>query len=151
MEYFLAAFFEHARVSGNEDVCEDRERETIIVCKERVLIPFTGLEVAKIHLGLEIIRKDGIPSPASGAMIEEFEELASTFPSIDDATVPNDNAWAFAWLLEEMRTKDTNKWSGTNCHPSYANSKLGAVLTTFAHFVYEWSKETIVLADIQSQ
>ncbi|KAF8916626.1 hypothetical protein CPB85DRAFT_1216199, partial [Mucidula mucida] len=54
------------------------------------------------------------------------------------------------WLLEELRTRDSHKWSGTNTHPVYHTNKLGNVINAFAHFVYMQSMSEIVLADIQT-
>ncbi|THU77644.1 kinase-like protein [Dendrothele bispora CBS 962.96] len=68
----------------------------------------------------------------------------------DDASSLDKNIWSVAWLLEKMRAKQSSKWSGTNAHPTYTNNKLGNVLNAFAHFVYQYSQNTIVIADIQT-
>ncbi|KAF8914470.1 kinase-like domain-containing protein, partial [Mucidula mucida] len=54
------------------------------------------------------------------------------------------------WLFERLRTRESQKWSGTNMHPSHNNNKLGNIMNAFAHFVYEASQNTVVLADIQT-
>lgn len=52
------------------------------------------------------------------------------------------------WLVEPRRTKAVRKFSGTLVYPSRPD-KLGQTLSTFAHFVYEYSGKELVFADIQ--
>jgi hypothetical protein len=87
---------------------------------------------------------NGEASPASGVPKDAF---------LDRELIPDDinqNTWSVPWLLERKRSKHSTKWSGTNVHPSYENNKLGNILTAFAHFVYEYTYGSIVIADIQS-
>lgn len=74
------------------------------------------------------------PSPASGIELDEDDLL----PDI-------------TWLVEPRRANLVKKWSGTNVHVSHSNNKMGSILTAFAHFVYQASNESYVLADIQSR
>lgn len=55
------------------------------------------------------------------------------------------------WLIEPRRANLVKKWSGTNVHVPHSHNKLGSILTTFAHFVYQMSNENMVLSDIQSE
>ncbi|KAF9071919.1 kinase-like domain-containing protein, partial [Rhodocollybia butyracea] len=41
------------------------------------------------------------------------------------------------------------KWSGTMQHPSH-RSKLGLMMTIFAHFSLEWTEKTLVFVDLQT-
>ncbi|KAK6988971.1 kinase-like domain-containing protein, partial [Favolaschia claudopus] len=53
------------------------------------------------------------------------------------------------WLLERERGDvQLRKYSGTLDHPKYSD-KQGATINAFQHFVYLYSKKTLVLADIQ--
>ncbi len=54
------------------------------------------------------------------------------------------------WLFEKRHSKQVQKWSGTNDHPSWVNNKLGNIITVFTHFAYHYSAASIILADIQS-
>ncbi|EDR01742.1 uncharacterized protein LACBIDRAFT_333002 [Laccaria bicolor S238N-H82] len=49
---------------------------------------------------------------------------------------------------EHCRTKAVRKYSGTLVHPN-RQDKLGQTLSVFAHFLYEYSRKELVLADIQ--
>ncbi|KAF8919410.1 hypothetical protein CPB85DRAFT_1212768, partial [Mucidula mucida] len=62
-----------------------------------------------------------------------------------DTGAPNKNQWVFPWLFVRLRTRESQKWSGTNVHPLHNNNKLGNIMNAFAHFVYEASQNTIVL------
>jgi hypothetical protein len=63
---------------------------------------------------------------------------------IDIADVP------MTWLMEPFRPRPSQKWSGTNQHPSHPKSSVGSTVNAFAHFVYATSFGTIAVADIQS-
>ncbi|KAJ7867106.1 kinase-like domain-containing protein, partial [Mycena leptocephala] len=54
------------------------------------------------------------------------------------------------WLIEPFRLGRAEKWSGTNQHPNHSQNKLGNILNSFAHFVYDASYKSIALADIQT-
>ncbi|KAJ6613706.1 kinase-like domain-containing protein, partial [Mycena sp. CBHHK59/15] len=41
-------------------------------------------------------------------------------------------------------------WSGTNEYPAWHQNKIGSTLNTFAHYVYLFSQESTVLADLQT-
>ncbi|KAJ3747078.1 kinase-like domain-containing protein, partial [Lentinula detonsa] len=44
---------------------------------------------------------------------------------------------------------EPTKWSGTMQHPEH-NSKVGDTLTSFVHFAYEWTHQTVVFANLQT-
>jgi hypothetical protein len=70
-------------------------------------------------------------------------------PSPASSLPPSDLDGAF-WLVEPRRTKSVQKFSGTMIHP-HRNDKLGKTLCAFTHFVYEFSGQELVLADIQGK
>lgn len=53
-------------------------------------------------------------------------------------------------MVEPRRTKSVQKFSGTLVHPS-RKDKVGITLAAFTHFVYEFSENEIVIADIQGK
>jgi predicted double-glycine peptidase len=62
------------------------------------------------------------------------------------------NIWSVAWLLEQKRANDFNKWSVPMCiHAKYDKNKLANVLNAFAHFFYKESKHSMVISDFQSK
>ncbi|EDR04435.1 uncharacterized protein LACBIDRAFT_330566 [Laccaria bicolor S238N-H82] len=94
------------------------------LAKEHSVEFSSGIIVSECFLVHEI----GTPSPASS--LPSFE---------DDSAV---------WLVEPRRTKAVRKYSGTLVHPN-RQDKLGQTLSAFAHFLYEYSRKELVLADIQ--
>ncbi|KAJ7857103.1 kinase-like domain-containing protein, partial [Mycena olivaceomarginata] len=54
------------------------------------------------------------------------------------------------WLLEPRRSSRVKHWSGINEYPPWHQNKLGSMLNAFAHYVYLFSQESTVLADLQS-
>lgn len=81
------------------------------------------------------------------------EEASTTFPSPASGVEFHKDASLLdiTWLVEPRRANLVKKWSGTNVHVSHSNNKMGSILTAFAHFVYQASNESYVLADIQSR
>ncbi|KAJ7821760.1 kinase-like domain-containing protein [Mycena olivaceomarginata] len=55
-----------------------------------------------------------------------------------------------AWLIEPFRLGRAEKWSGTNQHPNHFQNKVGNILNSSAHFVYDARFKSIALADIQT-
>ncbi|KAE9402106.1 hypothetical protein BT96DRAFT_816992, partial [Gymnopus androsaceus JB14] len=96
------------------------------------------LKVTNFLLAFEIVGTGHNPSPASGLDLYDLQYPGTT------------NYTTVAWLLEPRRQKQFKKWTGTCEHPSYTNNMVGSVLTCFGHFVYLYSKKTVVLADVQS-
>jgi len=101
-------------------------------------ISSTELKVTNFLLAFEIVGTGHNPSPASGLDLYDLQYPGTT------------NYTTVAWLLEPRCQKQFKKWTGTCEHPSYTNNMVGSVLTCFGHFVYLYSKKTVVLADVQS-
>ncbi|KAJ3991959.1 hypothetical protein F5050DRAFT_1580486, partial [Lentinula boryana] len=95
------------------------------------------IRVTEFKIALEI--PENHPSPASGVTAGEINALSEDLQYI-------------SWLLEPMRPRgiEPTKWSGTMQHPEH-NSKVGDTLTSFVHFAYEWTHQTVVFADLQSE
>ncbi|KAJ3871477.1 kinase-like domain-containing protein [Lentinula edodes] len=95
------------------------------------------LDVTTVFLAKEVLSSTNpcisFPSPASG---------------ISDNNIGERNM--ITWLIEPRRANLVKKWSGTNVHVPHSHNKLGSILTTFAHFVYQMSNENMVLSDIQT-
>ncbi|KAJ7577152.1 kinase-like domain-containing protein, partial [Mycena floridula] len=53
------------------------------------------------------------------------------------------------WIFEPRRDHAVHKYSGGLQHPSLPGH-LGHTINALQHFVYQFSKESIVLADIQT-
>ncbi|KAF8588965.1 hypothetical protein K439DRAFT_1531113 [Ramaria rubella] len=53
------------------------------------------------------------------------------------------------WLIEPLRVPSVNHWSRTLSHPA-PTGLMESTVAAFAHFTYKWSKNSIVLADMQS-
>ncbi|KAF8824200.1 hypothetical protein HHX47_DHR8000161 [Lentinula edodes] len=98
----------------------------------------SDIKVTAYKIGVEVVGKGARPSPASGLDPEKYDTLEAEDHQI-------------VWLLEPMRPRTaTKKWSGTMQHPGH-NSKVGDTLTSFVHFAYQWTYETVVFADLQSE
>ncbi|KIK05771.1 hypothetical protein K443DRAFT_120371 [Laccaria amethystina LaAM-08-1] len=52
------------------------------------------------------------------------------------------------WLVDPHHRKPVQKFSSTMVYP-HCNDKIGKTLSAFTHFVYEFSKQELVLADMQ--
>ncbi|KAF8590777.1 hypothetical protein K439DRAFT_1307383, partial [Ramaria rubella] len=53
------------------------------------------------------------------------------------------------WLIEPLRVPSVDHCSGTLCHPA-PTGLMESTVAALAHFMYKWSKHSIVLADMQS-
>jgi len=92
-------------------------------------------DLTNLHVDITVsdgflICEIGEPSPASS--LPSFEQ---------DGAI---------WLVEPRRTKSVQKFSRTMIHP-HRNDKLGKTLSAFTHFVYEFSGQEPVFADIQGK
>ncbi|KAJ7307725.1 kinase-like domain-containing protein [Mycena albidolilacea] len=93
------------------------------------------ISVTQCKLVVEVTKQGEAPSKASGYLLSDVE---STECPMD-------------WLIEPFRLGRAEKWSGTNQHPNHFQNKLGNILNSFAHFVYDASYKSIALANIQSK
>ncbi|KAJ7074933.1 kinase-like domain-containing protein, partial [Mycena belliarum] len=96
----------------------------------------TNFMFADALLVREVVNQDG-PSPASGVSMDSFLDAMDDNP---DSTI--------VWLLEPLRGSAIERWSGTLKHPNHTN-KPGQTMDAFMHFVYVYSQQALVLADIQ--
>lgn len=81
---------------------------------------------------------------SSGFLVRELGVASATsgFTTIDSAV----------WLVEPLRTKSFDKFTGTLQHPSpERQDKCGLTIAAFTHHVYETSNRTIVFADLQGK
>ncbi|KAJ7183903.1 hypothetical protein C8R46DRAFT_1186763 [Mycena filopes] len=101
---------------------------------KEVNVQIESLRVTECLLAFEITPQKTDASVASG-----YKDI-----DIVIADVP------MTWLMEPFRPGASNKWSGTNQHPSHPDSAVGSTANAFAHFVYATSFGTIAVADIQT-
>ncbi|KAJ7885239.1 kinase-like domain-containing protein [Mycena leptocephala] len=87
----------------------------------------TNIAFADAFFAIEVDR----PSTASGvAQITDTEE-------------------GLTWLVERKRPTTVIKFSGTLVHCSHRRDLRSATISAFAHFVFGYSKGTLVVADLQ--
>ncbi|KAJ7834576.1 hypothetical protein B0H14DRAFT_2363781, partial [Mycena olivaceomarginata] len=99
-----------------------------------------GIKVTEFKLGVELIPNGSGPSIASGFSMEKYEA----------AQLDGSAQGYVIWLFEPRRSSPVKHWSGTNEYPAWHQNKLGSTLNAFAHYVYLFSQESIVPADLQS-
>ncbi|KAJ6494465.1 hypothetical protein C8R45DRAFT_824329 [Mycena sanguinolenta] len=104
----------------------------------------TGVSVTDFKLGIEVVQHNSGPSPASGVSVEQYEAACE---AQDDS---NHDLGIIIWLLEPRQSSRVKHWSGTNEYHPWHQNKLGSRLNAFAHYVYLFSQESTVLADLQS-
>ncbi|KAK7007171.1 kinase-like domain-containing protein [Favolaschia claudopus] len=98
--------------------------------------------------GVASLAESFVPSPASGITSTDYSSL--TPAEKDELTTDSNTISSITWLLERERGDvQLRKYSGTLDHPKYSD-KQGATINAFQHFVYLYSKKTLVLADIQA-
>ncbi|KAJ7055966.1 kinase-like domain-containing protein [Mycena amicta] len=95
-----------------------------------------SLEVSQALIGYEFPPDNGTPSPASDILEDEQEEACEG---------------GITWLLEPFYSGRETKFVGTLNHQTgELGSKLAATVHAFIHFFYEYTKETMVLVDVQT-
>ncbi|KAJ7926924.1 kinase-like domain-containing protein, partial [Mycena leptocephala] len=60
-----------------------------------------------------------------------------------------ENDDGLTWLVERKRPSTVIKFSGTLVHHSHRRDLRSATISAFAHFVFGYSKRTLVVADLQ--
>ncbi|KAJ7826519.1 kinase-like domain-containing protein, partial [Mycena leptocephala] len=60
-----------------------------------------------------------------------------------------DNDDGLTWLVERKRPSTVTKFSGTLVRHSHRRDLRSATISAFAHFVFGYSKRTLVVADLQ--
>jgi hypothetical protein len=104
----------------------------------------TEISVTDFKLGIEVVENGSAPSPASGISFEEYQAACE----VQDDSVFDPGV--IIWLFEPRRSSKVAHWSGTNEYPAWHQNKIGSTLNAFAHYVYLFSQESTVLADLQS-
>ncbi|KAJ7059358.1 kinase-like domain-containing protein [Mycena amicta] len=95
-----------------------------------------SLEVSQALIGYEFPPDNGTPSPASDILEDKQEEACEG---------------GITWLLEPFYSGRETKFVGTLNHQTgELGSKLAATVHAFIHFFYEYTKETMVLVDVQT-
>ncbi|KAK7016120.1 kinase-like protein [Favolaschia claudopus] len=114
-------------------------------------IEIAGFDVTDFLIareGVASLAESFVPSPASGITSTDYSSL--TPAEKDELTTDSNTISSITWLLERERGDvQLRKYSGTLDHPKYSD-KQGATINAFQHFVYLYSKKTLVLADIQA-
>ncbi|KAJ6611721.1 kinase-like domain-containing protein, partial [Mycena sp. CBHHK59/15] len=103
-----------------------------------------GISVTDFKLGIEVVENGSAPSPAPGISLEKYQ---AAYEVQDDSS---SDTGIVIWLFEPRRSSKVIHWSGTNEYPAWHQNKLGSTLNTFAHYVYLFSQESTVLADLQT-
>ncbi|KAK6984688.1 kinase-like protein, partial [Favolaschia claudopus] len=112
------------------------------------LLAFDVTDFALVREGTVNSTESFIPSPASGLAPSEYSDLLE----VEKAELAADSniLSSITWLIERERGDvQLRKYSGTLDHPSYSD-KQGATINLFQHYVYLFSRKTLVLADIQA-
>ncbi|KAJ7806639.1 hypothetical protein B0H14DRAFT_3152843 [Mycena olivaceomarginata] len=104
------------------------------------LIVRVGIKVTEFKLGAELIPNGSGPSIASGFSMEQYEA----------AQLDGSAQGYVIWLFEPRCSSPVKHWSGTNEYPAWHQNKLGSTLNAFAHYVYLFSQESTVPADLQT-
>ncbi|KAJ7067574.1 kinase-like domain-containing protein [Mycena amicta] len=95
-----------------------------------------GLAVTLAYAAYEFVPEGGKPSTASNLPVN---------------TDPEDYEGGLTWLVEPFRHGRATKFVGTLNHQiGIRTGKLGATVHAFIHFFYQYTKETLVLVDVQT-
>ena len=106
---------------------------------------------AECLLAYELVGESGTPSKASGITRDEWATSVSDGDKDEDGTNEDDaTRGRIMWLLEGRRTTSVQHWSGTLVHPNQSD-KQHQTVSAFVHFAYEYSKKSIMFADLQSK
>ncbi|KAJ7644896.1 kinase-like domain-containing protein [Roridomyces roridus] len=135
------------RVTLDENACETQKEAERLLEVVTYLTEFKALaEERQVDIGDDLSVTDctlmvEVPGQANDAPCE-----ASGYTSEEAVAA----ASHMVWLAEPFRPGHVVKWSGTDEHPNHSNSKLGNILNCFAHYIFQNSAESTVLADIQT-
>ncbi|KAK7006853.1 kinase-like protein [Favolaschia claudopus] len=109
---------------------------------------FDVTDFALVREGTVNSTESFIPSPASGLAPSEYSDLLEAEKA--ELAADSNILSSITWLIERERGDvQLRKYSGTLDHPSYSD-KQGATINLFQHYVYLFSRKTLVLADIQA-
>ncbi|KAJ7741915.1 kinase-like domain-containing protein [Mycena olivaceomarginata] len=145
-------------------------------CKSRVIhdgLPWvakrffnigTGEGQVEIQDNYDQITKEGAQLSKAGYFLERFiGEAKRQTVDIENGiilrslsicslltTITFRNQSYVIWLFETRRSSPVKHWGGTNEYPAWYQNKLGSILNAFAHYVYLFSQESTVPADLQT-
>ncbi|KAJ7616017.1 kinase-like domain-containing protein [Roridomyces roridus] len=135
------------QVTMDENASEVQKEAERLLRVATYLAEFKGLaEERQVDIGNDL-------SVTGCTLMEEVPAQADAAPCEASGYTSEDSMAAashMVWLAEPFRTGHVVKWSGTDEHPNHSTSKLGNILNCFAHYIYQNSAESIVLADIQT-
>ncbi|KAJ7327592.1 kinase-like domain-containing protein [Mycena albidolilacea] len=84
------------------------------------------------------------------AFTDAFLAVEVDRPSIASGVhLLTENDDGLTWLVERKRPSTVIKFSGTLVHHSHRRDLRSATISAFAHFVFGYSKRTLVVADLQ--
>ncbi|KAJ6566837.1 kinase-like domain-containing protein [Mycena capillaripes] len=84
------------------------------------------------------------------AFADAFLAVEIDRPSIASGVhLITENDDGLTWLVERKRPSSVIKFSGTLVHHSHRKDLRSATISAFAHFVFGYSKRTLVVADLQ--
>ncbi|KAJ6510988.1 kinase-like domain-containing protein [Mycena sanguinolenta] len=134
-------FFNIGTGEGLVEICENYCE----IMNEGTRLARGGISVTDFKLGVELISSDSGPSIASGFSMEQHKIARD-----GQVDTPNSIQGSVIWLFEPRRSSKVERWSGTNDYPPWHQNKLGSTMNTFTHFVYLFSQESTVPADLQT-
>ncbi|KAJ3780281.1 kinase-like domain-containing protein [Lentinula aff. detonsa] len=118
--------------------------DTVLVQENRFEVEAEGQQLHQLHdilnAFMEHAKKNKVKI-AADIRVTEFK-IALEIPE-------NHPSPASGITAGEINALKPTKWSGTMQHPEH-NSKVGNTLTSFVHFAYEWTHQTVVFADLQT-
>jgi hypothetical protein len=86
------------------------------------------------------------------AFTDAFLAVEVDRPSIASGVhLITENNDGLTWLVERKRSSTVTKFSGTLVHHSHRRDLRSATISAFAHFVFGYSKRTLVVADLQGK
>ncbi|KAJ6491126.1 kinase-like domain-containing protein [Mycena sanguinolenta] len=134
-------FFNIGTGEGLVEICENYRE----IMNEGTRLARGGISVTDFKLGVELISSDSGPSIASGFSMEQHKIARD-----GQVDTPNSIQGSVIWLFEPRRSSKVERCSGTNNYPPWHQNKLGSTMNTFTHFVYLFSQESTVPADLQT-
>ncbi|KAJ7815375.1 hypothetical protein B0H14DRAFT_2195310, partial [Mycena olivaceomarginata] len=91
------------------------------------------LRHTKCRLAQEVVKLEGVPSPASGIVKEIFEAE----PIVTRRVV---------WLLEPLRNPSVTHYTGS-MDLLAGRGQLAHTLSAFVHYAFQWSDRNVIFAD----
>ncbi|KAJ7708009.1 hypothetical protein B0H14DRAFT_3172661 [Mycena olivaceomarginata] len=153
-DQYVAKCFYKLSVSDNDLAVSDSEVEVSV---ETNRIEIEG-EIERLAIGKWMLdafyrhcksRKD-IKVDTNIAFTDAFLAVEVDRPSIASGVhLITENNDGLTWLVERKHSSTVTKFSGTLVHHSHRRDLRSATISAFAHFVFGYSKRTLVVADLQ--